>query len=161
VLVRAVMSAFVLRLSGLRDMARFQTRLLDTGNFSSLSHALSRTVSLRFVQHLVESLEGYHRPGRDDLVALDSMPLTLPKSLRHRCAKVNRNTVGGGVLWSYALNAARGCCPIKIHKVMAGAWMDAGLVDDVELLRDGPVYLMDRGLEIRDVYYLNISVVIP
>lgn len=103
VLVRAVMSAFVLRLSGLRDMARFQARLLGTANFSSLSHALSRDISLRYVRHLVESLEGWHRPGRDELVALDSMPLTLAKSLRHRCVKVNRNTVGGGVLWSYAL----------------------------------------------------------
>lgn len=139
------MSAFVLRLSGLRDLVRFQARTLGTQNFSSLSHALSRDVSLRFVQHLVESLEGCHRPGSDELVALDSMPLTLPRSLRHRCAKVNRNTVGGGVLWSYALNAARGCCPVKVQKVIAGPWLDAGLMDDVALIANGPVYLMDRG----------------
>lgn len=139
------MSAFVLRLSGLRDLSLRQSRVLGSTNFSSLSHALSRSVSLRYVEHLVQALQDLHRPRRDELIALDSMPLTMAKSLRHRCVKVNRNTVGGGVLWSYALNAARGSCPVKIHKVIAGAWMDAPLMADVNLVPAGPVYLMDRG----------------
>lgn len=139
------MTAFVLRLSGLRDIARFQGGILGTTNFSSLSHALSREVSLRFVRHLVQTLEGDYRPGRDELVALDSMPVTLSASLPHRCTKYNRDTVGGGVLWSYALGARKGCCPVKIHKVMAGPWGDAKLMKEVALLAGGPIYLMDRG----------------
>lgn len=139
------MSAFVLRISGLRDIAFRQSHLLGSANFSSLSHALSRRVSLRCAQHLVESLQGNHRPRRDDLVALVSMPVTLPRTVRHRCARYNGRTVGGGVLWSFALRARHNTCPVKIHKVIAGSWNDATLMNDVELLAHGPVYLMDRG----------------
>jgi hypothetical protein len=144
-LVRAFMAAFVLRLSGLREVAERLGRWLGTRNFSSLSHALSRDVSLRFVRALVGRIESRHRPGRDELVALDSMPLTLPATQRHRCVKFNRRTVGGGVLWSYALQARRGTCPVRVHKVMAGSWNDAAQRADVELIANGPVYLMDRG----------------
>jgi hypothetical protein len=139
------MAAYVLRLSGLRDMVRFRGHVLGTTNFSSLSHALSRPACLQFAQRLLESLQGTYAPGAGELVVIDSMPVTLPATLRHRCVKYNPNTVGGGILWSYALDAPRGCCPVKVHKVMAGAWGDAALMADVELVPNGPLYLMDRG----------------
>jgi hypothetical protein len=69
----------------------------------------------------------------------------LPATVRHGCARITRNAVGGGVLWSFALNAARGVNPIRILKTIAGAWSDAPLMAGVELIADGPIYLMDRG----------------
>ena len=139
------MAAFALRLGGLREIARRFGRRLGTGNFSSLSHALSRACSRRFVQGLVERLEARHRPGVNNLVAIDSMAVTLPATQRHRCKKYNNKTVGGGVLWTFMIEAARGTCPVRVLKVMAGAWHDSKQMIGVELIARGPVYLMDRG----------------
>lgn len=137
--------AFVLGLPGLRAVAARGTRLLAGCNHSALSHALRRPSSLRMVQALLEAVAWRHRPGRKDLVALDSMPLTLPATLQHGCALVTPTTAGGGVLWAFALNAARGVNPIRILKTIEGGWSDARLIDGVELIARGPVYLMDRG----------------
>jgi len=86
-----------------------------------------------------------HAPGRRDLVAIDSMPADLASTLRHGCARITRTTVGGGVLWAFTLNAARGVNPVRLLKVIEGAWSDAPLMADVELIAEGPIYLMDRG----------------
>lgn len=84
-------------------------------------------------------------PGHGELVAIGSMPVTLPATVRHGCRKMTPTTVGGGVLWAFALNAARGGNPVCILKVIEGAWHDSRLMADVELLAQGPIYLMDRG----------------
>jgi hypothetical protein len=139
------MAAFVVRLSGLRDIVERLGRLLGTCNFSSLTPAMRRACCLRYVAALVERLQSRHRPERDALVALDSMPVTLPSTQRHRCKKYNARTVGGGVIWSYLIHAARGSCPVRVLKVVAGAWSDAAEMAGVELMAGGPVYLMDRG----------------
>ena len=144
-LVCALIYAFVARWSGLREIALRMGRRLGTCNFSSLSPALSRTSTLAYVKALVEWLEPAHSPCRGELVALDSMAVTLPITQRHRCAKYNRSTAGGGVLWAFQIAAAAGSCPVKILHTMAGAWNDATLMKHVRLLAHGPVYLMDRG----------------
>lgn len=145
-LVTALMTAFVLRWSGLREIAeRMGRKLLGTSNFSSLSHALGRASTLSFARALVQHLESRHEPGKDELVALDSMAVTLPITQRHRCKKYNKTTVGGGVLWGFMIEAARGSCPVRIIHTMAGSWNDASLMQGVKLLARGPVYLMDRG----------------
>ena len=144
-LVCAFMTAFVLRLSGLREVVERTGRVLGTRNFSSLTPALRRPCSLRYVQGLIERLESRHRPQRDALVAIDGMAVTLPSTQRHRCAKYNRRTVGGGVIWTYAIEATRGLCPVRVLKVVAGAWRDCAHMKGVTLIAHGPVYLMDRG----------------
>ena len=116
------MTAFVLRLSGLREIVERFSGALGTCNFSSLTPALRRLCSLRYIQGLVERLQSRHRPRRSALVAIDGMAVTLPATQRHRFKKYNRLTVGGGVIWTYAIEAARDSCPVRVLKVVAGAW---------------------------------------
>jgi hypothetical protein len=144
-LIKAFMIALVLGLPGLRAVAERGAGLLDGCNHSALSHALRRMSSLTMIEYLLDLLTPRHAPGPGDLIAIDSMPLTLPATLQHGCARITRDTVGGGVLWAFALNAARGVNPVRILKIIEGAWSDTPLMADVELAADGPIYLMDRG----------------
>lgn len=144
-LVSAFLTTFVLRLSGLREIVEHLGRLSGTRNFSSLSPALARPVSLAYVQALVERLQCRHRPAHDALVVVDAMPVTLPATQRHRCARYNNRTVGGGVIWSYMVHAVRGVCPVRVLKVVSGAWNDARQMRGVALEANGPVHVMDRG----------------
>lgn len=144
-LVRAFVVAFVLRLSGLRAVGQRCARGLGNAAFNSIGEALARHVSLSYVRALVERLQATHAPGDEQLVAIDGMALTLAKTRRHRCAKFNNNTVGGGVVWSWMIDMARGVSPLKVLKVVTGAWSDSKVMRDVALIANGPVYLMDRG----------------
>lgn len=144
-LVQSFLIAFLARLSGLRAVVERCGRLLGTANFSSLCHALRRPSSLAFVKAMLGALETRHEPGRDELVALDSMALALPKTQRHNLKKYNNKTVGGGVLWAYMIESAKGTCPVKILRVLQGAWHDSKVMRGVALAPKGPVYLMDRG----------------
>lgn len=139
------MLALTLGLPGLRAVAWRGAQLLDGCNHSALSHAIRRGSSVKMVRSLLDALAPPDSPGRRVLIAIDSMPATLPATLRHGCARINRWTVGGGVLWSFALNAARGVNPVRVLKVIEGAWSDAPLMANVDLIADGPIYLMDRG----------------
>ena len=137
--------AFVRRLSGLRAVTERCYHRLHTHNFSSLSPALSRLSSLAFVRAMVGILETPEPPGQDDLVGIDGMAVTLPKTQRHRCKKYNHRTVGGGVVWTYMINAAAGVTPVNVLKVVEGAWHDSKIMRGVTLIPNGPIYLMDRG----------------
>ena len=103
------------------------------------------------MQALIEHLQQHHRPRRDTLVIIDGMPRTLPATRRHRCAKVNDQTVGGGVIWCLMVDAARGVCPVRVLKVIAGAWNDRTHMRSVTLEPRGPVYVMDRGFYAMDL----------
>jgi hypothetical protein len=144
-LIKSFMLAFVLGLPGLRAVAWRGADLLCGCNHSALSHAVRRLTAVRMVQALLDGLASRHTPGRGDLVAIDSMGLTLPSTVRHGCARISRMAVGGAMLWAFVLNAARGVNPVRILKVIEGAWSDAPLMAEVELAADGPIYLMDRG----------------
>lgn len=144
-LIKSFMLALVLGLPGLRAVAARGADLLGGCNHSALSHALRRMSSLTMIEYLLDVLAPQRAPGRGDLIAIDSMPLTLPATRQHGCARITRNTVGGGVLWTFALNAARGVNPVRVLKLIEGSWSDAPLMADVELAVDGPIYLMDRG----------------
>ena len=147
-LVLAMMAAFALRLSGLREIVGRLGRTLGTDNFSSLSPALARPCSLAYVQGLIERLPCRRRAAdedNEDMEAIDGMAVTLPATQRHQCAKYNRRTVGGGVIWSFALNARRGLSPVRVLKVIRGAWRDGSRMKGVALEAAGPIYLMDRG----------------
>jgi hypothetical protein len=139
------MIAFVWRFSGVRAVVTRCKDWLGTANFSSLSPALDRVSSLAFVKRLVEVLQARHRPGRHALVILDGMALSLAKTQRHRCRKMNNKTVGGGVVWAYMVEAFKGACPIKVLRIVEGAWHDAVVMRTVELVARGPLYVMDRG----------------
>lgn len=139
------MIALVARLSGLRAVVARCGDLLHTDNYSSLPPAMERPSSVRFVQRMVAMIESAHAPGDGDLVAVDGMALTLPKSQRHHCAKFNNKTVGGGVIWAYMIHAAKGVCPVRILAVVQGAWCDATVMRGLTLIANGPIYLMDRG----------------
>jgi hypothetical protein len=130
----------------LRAIARRCGPLLATTNFSSICHALRRPSALAFLRRMVGHLEGWHRSGaKEVLEAIDGMAVTLPKTRRHRCKKSNNATVGGGVVWAYMINAVNGVCPVKVLKLVQGAWHDTQVMRSVELIAQGPVYLMDRG----------------
>lgn len=90
-------------------------------------------------------MQARQRVRREDLVVIDSMAVTLPATQRHRCRKYNDKTVGGGVLWAMTIDAARGICPIRVLKVLAGAWCDTAQMAGIALAAQGPIYLMDRG----------------
>ena len=126
-------------------MAERCAHLLGTANFSSVSHAVRRPSSLAFVRGLVGVVEAAHTPGPGELVGIDGMAISLPRTQRHRCAKMNRDTVGGGVVWAYMVNAAKGVSPVKILRTVEGAWHDTRVMRDVTLIPRGPIYLMDRG----------------
>lgn len=144
-LIKSFMIAMVLGLPGLRAVAWRGADLLGGCNHSALSHAVRRGSSLRIVQALLEALAPLHAPGQGALVAIDSMALTLPATVQHGCARISRMAVGGAVLWMFALDAARGVNPVRVLKVIEGAWSDAPLMADVRLTPNGPIYLMDRG----------------
>lgn len=144
-LVHAFVIAFVLRLSGLRAVSQRCARVLDHATFNSIAVALGRAVSRAFVRAMVERLQGTHAPGDNQLAAIDGMALTLSKTRRHHCAKYNNRTVGGGVVWAWMIGARRGCSPLKVLAMIAGAWCDSGVMRGVALIANGPVYLMDRG----------------
>lgn len=145
--------AYALRLPGLRAVVERCARGLGTDNFSSLSPALARDSSLSLVRALVESLAAArHRPGARDLVIVDSMALSLARTRRHGCAKMNNSTAGGGVVWAYMVRAAKGLCPVRVLRVVHGAWCDAVVMRGVELIAHGPVYVMDRGFYAFDLF---------
>lgn len=144
-MMRAFMAAFILRLPSLKAVGERFKKSLGTKNSSSLSHALRRPAALRFVQSLVARLEPRHTPARDALVAVDTMPVTLQSTQRHNCARYNDKTVGGGALWTFAIDAARDSCPVRVLKIAKGHWSDTVEAADVALEPDGPVYLFDRG----------------
>ena len=102
-------------------MVDFGRAALKTIHASTLSYALRRPRYLRMVRWMFEQLEELGRPQPGEVVALDSMPITLRKSVGRACKKINALTVGGGVMWTYRVDAPRGAHPIQILKITAGA----------------------------------------
>jgi hypothetical protein len=144
-LVRAFLSAFALSLPSTQAVLDRHGQALGTTVRSTLSYALRRASSLALVRRMWEALDELFRPGEEALVALDSMPLTLPSTRRHGCRPINSSAVGGGVLWAFLVNAAGGSCPVRILSTITGPWHDTKVVAQVRLTARGPVYLMDRG----------------
>jgi hypothetical protein len=88
-------------------------------------------------------------PGNDGdrgrLVAIDSMPLTMPASRRSDAPRLNRDTRGIGVLWSLALDALPGKVPVRIIELILRPWNDGKILRHHPLTPNGPIYLLDRG----------------
>jgi hypothetical protein len=139
------LSAFTLHLPSTQAVVDRYGPELKTSARSTLSYALRRASSLEMVKRMWSALEALFRAGEEALVALDSMPVTLPSTRRHGCRRINSSAVGGGVLWAFLINAARGTCPVQILRTIVGPWHDTQVVAQVKLTSRGPVYLMDRG----------------
>ena len=144
-MVRSFLCAYVLLLPSLQATAVRFRHFLGAAGASTLSYALRRPSSVAMAKALIAELERRFSPGREELVALDSMALSLRASQRHGCKKMTRTAVGGGVLWAFCVRARRGACPVKMLKFSDGAWSDSKALMDVALVASGPVYLMDRG----------------
>ena len=63
----------------------------------------------------------------------------MPETLRNNCKKYNNKTVDGGVVLAYMIQGAKGACPIKILKVVRGAWHGSKAMGSVKLTPKGPV----------------------
>lgn len=139
------MMAYVTAVPSLQSLGLRYARWLKVSGKSTLSYALRRDSSLRMAQSLLDHLERGPALKRGELVALDSMPLTLPATRQHQCARINSRTVGGAILSAFRLQAPRGANPVTILKVIRGPWHDTQTIRDVPLTPKGPIYLMDRG----------------
>ena len=115
------MVAYVVRVPSLRALIERGHHALGTLHPSTLSCALRRPSTVALARGLVDRLAALGRPRGGELVALDSMAMTLPSSRSHGCARINRRTVGGGVLWSYRVDAPRGAHPVQILKIISGS----------------------------------------
>jgi hypothetical protein len=102
---------------------------MEAEDFAAAMTAMARA--------MVEHLTSRYAPCKGELIALDSMAVSLPITQNHQCVKMNRNTAGGGVLWEYRIQSRRGTCPVRILRTMAGAWMDANFISASN--RRGPV----------------------
>ena len=95
---------------------------------------MRRKDALAFVGRLIQALEVHQRPGGEDLVAVDAMAVTLPKTQRHGCKKFNNKAVGGGVVWSYQIRARQGASPVRLLATVNGAWHDGSIMRAVQLI---------------------------
>ena len=139
------MMAYVTAVPSLERLGLRYARWLKVSGKSTLSYALCRDSSLRMAQSLLDHLNRGVAPKRGELVALDSMPLTLPATRQHHCKRINRRSVGGAILWAFRLQAPRGVNPVTILNVIRGPWHDTQTIRDAPLTPKGPIYLMDRG----------------
>lgn len=144
-LIRAFMMAFVLYVPALQYVASRCHEGVKAAGASTLSYALRRASSLGMVRALMDRLQDWHRPQAGQLIAIDSMALSLPRSCQHGCKPVNRRTVGGGVLWAFMIEALAGVNPVKVLKIISGPWHDTQAIVAAPLAPRGPVYLMDPG----------------
>ena len=143
-LIQVFLCAYLSLTSGLRDIVGKWGDLLGSTSLGSLSYALGRAFNLKCVLALLDQLASSPL-RRGDIIVLDSMPVSMPKSRRHNCKKMNNKTVGGGVLWQMCLTAERGVSPVRILKLIEGAWNDSMQIRAVQLVPHGPRYIMDRG----------------
>jgi hypothetical protein len=145
-LFQAVLDAFLRRTSGLREIAERHAQRLGTNNFSTLSHALNRPSAAAFARAILEEVsDQLYREQPGDLVAIDTMMITLPKTQRHGLERCNNTTVGCGILWLFNTSARAGQSPVRLVTIRPGAWHETTAMREAELTPRGPIYLMDRG----------------
>lgn len=145
-LVQVMMMAFVCYAPGLRAAAHYGAELLRTLHASTLSYALRRFSTLSMVRVMLERLSAPAAWSADALVAIDGMAVTFYDTLPHGCKSFGPGVAGGGVMWGIQVaGRRRGAAPVRILRVLAGAWSDSGQMRSITLQPGGPVYLMDRG----------------
>jgi Transposase DDE domain len=126
-----------------RILVRYQDRLA-TKNKSTFSYCLRRARFVAFAEAMLEHLALSFKPKRSDVIALDSMGITISKRRKSNAAKINDKTRGIFVVWQFIVDSGRGCVPVKLLKIVHSACNDGHHIQSVRLLK-GPIYLMDRG----------------
>lgn len=145
-LIRSTLVAYLRRLASAERIGKRCVHLLGTKAHNTITEAFAQPLMLEVIRAYIARLESTATPTTEDLIALDSMANTIPKTRRHNCKKVNKKTVGGGVLWAYTIEGRKGHCPVKVLRHMQGAWHDtAEMAKGVHLEPRGPIYIMDRG----------------
>ncbi len=146
-LIRVLMVALVRYAPGLRATARHARALLHTAHASTLSYALRRPSTTALARAMVEQIAGTGAApfAATALVAIDGMAITFKNTRRHGCAPFSPCTAGGGVIWAMQVGGRLRAMPIRVLRVLAGNWSDAGQMATLTLQAGGPVYLMDRG----------------
>jgi hypothetical protein len=142
--ILALIKAYVLRLASLEAVLRASHKL-KTIHKSTLSYALRRRSVCKVAHTMVEALDEWCRADCSSIIVVDSMALTLPRTQRTNAKKMNNNTVGGGVLWQFCVNAPKHSNPAHILKFMSGPWNDTCQIRDCKLVPNGPIYVMDQG----------------
>jgi hypothetical protein len=142
-LIRALVSAHALRLSGLRALCEREAALLRTEHISTISMALRSAPICSFADSLFHALPG--QAPRRGLVAVDFMCLSLPRTRRHGCAPINDTTVGLGALFALAVEHHPGQRPVQVLSLVDGAWHDGSEIAAGMLVPHGPTHLLDRG----------------
>lgn len=143
--VKALVWALALRLPSLESILRREGSRLGTKFKSSLSYAFRRASHLALLRRMVEQLTHTFSPDTQDIIALDSMPVTFSRKRRSDAKKTNKNTKGAAAIWEFVLTAPKRCTPVRLLKIVHGAWNDSFQVLDMPLVARGPLYLMDRG----------------
>jgi hypothetical protein len=141
----SLIGAYILHIPSLeRIIARYKDRL-GTCHKSSLSLCLRRESFVRFADAMLSHLCGSSLClSMRDIIALDSMGLTISRRRKSDAAKINDKTRGLFVIWQVIINARGGCAPVRMLKLVHKACNDAGHSRSLELAQ-GPIYLMDRG----------------
>lgn len=143
-MIVALIGAYILHIPSLeRIIARYKDRL-GTCHKSTLSLCLRRPSFVRFADAMLSHLCGPLRLSTRDIIALDSMGMTISRRRKSDAAKINNKTHGLFVIWQVIINARRGCAPVRLLKLVHKACNDAGHSRSLDLAQ-GPIYLMDRG----------------
>lgn len=133
---------------GLRAIVGRAGPRLNTTNISTLSYALGSSLLVRLSRAALDTLSFRESDlTKEDIVVLDSMAVSLPKTRRHRCSSMNNQTAGCGVLWGLCVTARRSFSPLRVLAVMDGGWYDGKVMKNIELIARGPLYIMDRGFQ--------------
>lgn len=144
-MIVSLIGAYIFHIPSLeRIIARYKDRL-GTCHKSTLSLCLRRSSFVRFADAMLSHLcAGPLLPSSSDIIALDSMGITISRRRKSDAAKINDKTRGLFVIWQVIINARRGCAPLRLLKLVHKACNDAGHSRSLDLAQ-GPIYLMDRG----------------
>lgn len=144
-LPQVLMGAFVRRMSSTTAILQCWGGVVGTYAKATLSDALRRSCLVELLHLMRQRVEETFLVHEGDLVAIDTMPVTLPRTRRSDAKKFNDKTIGCGFLWAFNINAVQGRCPIKLLALAQGSWSDMGLMLTAKLPATGATYLFDRG----------------
>lgn len=146
ILPGVMLSAYIRRLPSLDAILAEYASTLAITSKSTLSGMLRNAAFARLVCLMLEEQQDYWDPAEQRLVLLDSMAFTISARRRSDAEKVNDKTLGGGVLWAYLPDASAGKSPVRLLKVMRGAWNDCAQMRGLDfIIPNGPIYVLDRG----------------
>ena len=137
--------SFVSAMPNLQRIAESYSHTLGTIAKSTLADLLNNKRVMKLMEALWRAVEPVDDTRRGRLLAVDTMPITMPATRRTNAPKLNNNTRGIGALWSVALDAPPGQFPVRVIHIPLKPWNDSKLLQEHDLTPKGPTYLLDRG----------------